>query len=63
MGRREVYTGFWWENLQEKDHMKDRGIDGRIILRWICRIWYVGAWTGTMWLRIGTGGGELRMQY
>ena len=20
-GRRETHTGFWWENLQEKDHL------------------------------------------
>ena len=34
-GRREVYTGFWWGNLRERD----QGVDGRIILRWIFRIW------------------------
>jgi hypothetical protein len=33
--------------------------DGRIILRWIFRKWYVGVWTGSSWLRIGTGGGHL----
>jgi hypothetical protein len=31
------------------------GVDGRIILRWIFRKWDVGAWTGSTWLRIGTG--------
>ena len=34
-------------------------LDGRIILRWIFRKWDMGAWTGPMWLRIGTGGGHL----
>jgi hypothetical protein len=34
-------------------------LDGRIILRWIFRKWYVGIWTGSSWLRIGTGGGHL----
>jgi len=30
-----------------------------IILRWIFRKWDVGAFTGSSWLRIGTGGGHL----
>jgi len=29
-----------------------------IILRWIFREWDVGAWTGSMCLRIGSGGGR-----
>jgi hypothetical protein len=37
------------------------GVDGRIILRWIFRMWDVGVWTGLGWLRIATGGGSLRM--
>jgi len=28
-------------------------------LRWIFRKWDVGAWTGMIWLRIGTGGGHV----
>jgi hypothetical protein len=52
-GRVEVHTGFWWENLRERDNFEDPGIDGRIILRWIFRKWYVTAWTGSMWLRQG----------
>jgi hypothetical protein len=30
-----VHRGFWWGNLREVDHLKDLGIDGRIILKWI----------------------------
>jgi len=55
----ETYTGFWWGNLRERDHLGDPGLDERIILRWNLRKWYVGVWTGSSWLRIGTGGGLL----
>jgi len=53
-----VYTGILWGNLKERGHLEDKGIDGRIILRWIFRKWDLGAWTGSIRLRIGTGGGQ-----
>jgi hypothetical protein len=34
-GREEVHTGFKWGNLRVGDHLKNTGIDGRIILKWI----------------------------
>jgi len=37
----------------------DPGFDGMIILSWIFRKLDVGIWTGSSWLRIGTGGGYL----
>ena len=30
-----MYTGFGWGNLKEREHLKDAGVDGRIILKWI----------------------------
>jgi len=37
------HTGFrWGGNLRERDHLKDPGIDGRVILRWIFRNWVGG---------------------
>ena len=59
-GRGEVYTGFWWGNLRERDHLEDPDVDGRILLRWVFRKWDVGAWTELIWLRIWTGGGHFR---
>ena len=53
-----MYTGFWWENITERDHLEDPGVDGRI-MRWIFRKCVGEAWTGLIWLRIGTGGGHL----
>jgi hypothetical protein len=57
---REMYTEFWWGNLRERDHLEEPNVDGRIILRWIFRKWDGGgAWIGSSWLRIRTGGGHL----
>jgi hypothetical protein len=49
---REAYIGFLWENLRERDHWGDPGVDWRIILEWIFRMWDVGVRTGLGWLRI-----------
>jgi len=45
--------------LRLRDHFGDPGVDGRIILRRIFRKLDVGVYTGSSWLRIGTGGGHL----
>jgi len=59
VGRGEAYTGFWWENLRERNHLGDPGVDGRIILRWIFRKWNVKVWIQSVWLRVVAGGGLL----
>jgi hypothetical protein len=57
MVRGVVYTGFWWGNLRERNHLENPDVDERIILRWIFGKRDEEAWTGSIWLRIGTGGG------
>jgi len=43
--KREVHAGFWWRDLMQRDHLKDLGVDGRAILKWILKKWYRKAWT------------------
>ena len=33
------YRRVWRGNLREIDHLKDPGLDGRIILKWMCYYW------------------------
>jgi len=58
-GEERCIQGFGKGNLRERDHLEDTCVDGRIILRWIFRKWDERAWTGLIWLRIGTGCGHL----
>jgi hypothetical protein len=55
---RGVYTVLVVKH-EGSDHLEDPGVNGRIILKLIYRKWDVVAWTGLIWLRIGTGGGHL----
>ena len=59
MGERRGVYRVWWGNLKERDNLGNPGVDWSIILKWIFRKWDVGEWTGSSWLRIGTGGGYL----
>jgi hypothetical protein len=45
----------WWENLKEREHLDDLGVDGRI-LKCISEKQDGKAWTGLIWLRTGTSG-------
>jgi hypothetical protein len=43
--------------MRERDHLEDPGLDSRITLRWIFRKWDVRVQSGSIFLRIGAGGG------
>jgi len=51
-----MHTGFWWGDVRERDHLKDQGVDGRIILKWIFRKLGGLVWTELIWLSLGTVG-------
>jgi hypothetical protein len=55
-GGRKIHAGFWWGDLMKIAHLEDLGVDGS---NWIFKKWNGEAWTGLLWLRIGTDGGSL----
>jgi hypothetical protein len=57
-----MHTGFWWGSLKKSDHLEDPDLDGRVITKMDLQEVVLGAWTGSIWLRIGIGGGHLRMR-
>jgi hypothetical protein len=57
LGRREACIGFWWGNLRERDHWGDPGLDWKIILEWIFRMWNV---EGMDWIGLAQDGDRLR---
>jgi hypothetical protein len=54
-----VHAEFWWGDLRERDHLKDLGVDGSIILKWILKKWDGEAWSELILLRTGKSGGHL----
>jgi hypothetical protein len=35
-----MHASIWCGSLRKGDHLKDLGLDGQIILKWIFRKWY-----------------------
>jgi hypothetical protein len=46
-----MHTDFWSKNLNGRDHAKDLGVDGKMILQWILEEYDGKIWTG--FIRIG----------
>jgi uncharacterized membrane protein YedE/YeeE len=51
--RRDAYRVLVGKS-EGKNHSEYPDVDERMILRWIFRKWRGGAWTGLIWLGIGT---------
>jgi hypothetical protein len=47
--------------LRDRDHLEIIGVNEitDLILKWMIKKWDTEAWTGLIWLRIGTGSGLL----
>jgi hypothetical protein len=45
MGRRGMYTGYWWESQKERDHWEDQDVGGWVILKWILERKDEAVWT------------------
>jgi hypothetical protein len=59
MGESRGVYGVLVGGPEGNSHLEEPGVDGKVTLRCIFRKWYVRAWTGSIWLRIGTGGRHL----
>ena len=51
MGESRGLYGVLVGKSKGKNHLEDPGVDGKIILRWIFRMWGVWIWNGWSWLK------------
>jgi hypothetical protein len=49
----DLHTGLWWGDLRERGHLKDIGLNEKILLNWVLTKWNGEAGTGLIWLSIG----------
>jgi hypothetical protein len=51
-----LITRFWSENVKGREHLEDVGVDVRIMLECVLRVYDGKMWTRSIWMRIGTRG-------
>ena len=54
-----MHTVFWWGRPEGKRPLGRPGRRWEDNIKMDLRVVRCGVWTGSMWLRIGTGGGHL----
>jgi hypothetical protein len=56
-----MHIGYWWESQKERHHYEDQDVGAWTILKQISERYDGMVWTGSIWLRIGTSGGFLKI--
>jgi len=52
-----------WGGQEEWNHLEDNSVNNQTVLKWVIKEKGGGAWTGFIWLRIGTSCGQMFAQY
>jgi hypothetical protein len=55
-----MYTGLLLGKLKKRDYLENRGVDGRIILKWMLKTYFERISSGLIWLRRWKTGGRFR---
>jgi hypothetical protein len=53
---KKYVTQFWSENIKGRDLLGDLGVGGKIILKWILKVYGVRVWSGFMCLTVRCSG-------
>jgi hypothetical protein len=55
-GEKRYVCRVWWGTLTEGDDFEDRGVDGRMVLKWMSQKSDGKTLTGFIWLMLCTSG-------